>query len=115
MDAIFSHHDLTPDLIGSDFMSTVPQTYVTTAEYLAIERAAETKSEYFDGQVFAMAGASREHNLIVGNCYRVLSSQLLDRPCEAYPSDMRVKVTATGLYTYPDVTVVCVEPEFEDK
>lgn len=86
----------------------------TPAEYLALERAAETKSEYLDGEIFAMAGASRRHNLITGNLIARLTLQLEKRPCEVYPSDMRVKVSATGLYTYPDVTVVCGEPTFED-
>lgn len=86
----------------------------TPAEYLALERVAETKSEYFDGEIFAMAGASREHNLITGSVVTRLTSQLESRPCEVYPSDMRVKVPATNLYTYPDVVVVCEEPRFED-
>ncbi len=96
-------------------VSAQPERYVTPAEYLAIERKAETKSEYFDGQMFAMAGASRPHSLIVSDIDRVLGNQLLERPCETYPNDMRVKVTATGLYTYPDFVVVCDEPQFEDK
>ncbi len=96
-------------------MSAQPERYITPVEYLAIERAAETKSEYFDGQMFAMAGASRKHSLIVSDIDRVLGNQLLERPCETYPNDMRVKVTATGLYTYPDFVVVCGEPQFEDK
>jgi Uma2 family endonuclease len=86
----------------------------TPAEYLALERAAETKSEYLDGQIFALAGASRRHNLITGSLVTQLTLQLGQRPCEVYPSDMRVKISDTGLYTYPDVTVVCGEPEFED-
>jgi Uma2 family endonuclease len=96
-------------------VSAQPQPFITPAEYLAIERSAETKSEYFDGQMFAMAGASRKHSLIVSDIDRVLGNQLLERPCETYPTDMRVKVTATGLYTYPDFVVVCGEPQFEDK
>ncbi|MCY2993196.1 MAG: Uma2 family endonuclease [Planctomycetota bacterium] len=95
-------------------MSAVPKPCVTPLEYLTRERRAETKSEYFRGEVFAMPGASRAHNLIVGNLVTALNLRLRDRECEAYPSDMRVKVSPTGLYTYPDVTVVCGEPEFED-
>ncbi len=86
----------------------------TPAEYLAWERTSPEKHEYFRGEVFAMAGASREHNLIVANLITALTVALRDRPCEAYPSDMRVKVPSTGLYTYPDVSVVCGRPEFED-
>jgi Uma2 family endonuclease len=92
----------------------VPKPFLTPQEYLARERQAETKSEYLRGEVFAMAGASREHNLIAGNVNRELGQQLRERECEVYQADMRVKVSPTGLYTYPDVTVVCGEPEFED-
>lgn len=95
-------------------MSTAPKTYLSTTQYLALERRAEFKSHYYRGEMFAMAGASREHNLIVGNLVREIGNALKDRRCEVYPSDMRVKVAATGLYTYPDATVVCGEPEFED-
>jgi Uma2 family endonuclease len=93
----------------------VRQHYFTPAEYLAQERKAEYKSEYIAGQMVAMSGASRVHNLISGNLARVLGSQLLDRPCEVYASDMRVKVTARGMYTYPDTVVVCGDAQFEDE
>jgi len=83
-------------------------------EYLALERKAGFKSEYHDGFITAMAGTSREHNLITLNFGREISSQLKERPCEAYVSDMRVHIDRTGLYTYPDVVVVCGEPQFED-
>jgi Uma2 family endonuclease len=63
--------------------------------------------------MFAMAGASEEHNLITSNVTRELSLQLKGRPCRVYASDMRVKVSATGLYTYPDVVVVCGERRLE--
>ncbi len=84
-------------------------------EYLALERKSETRNEYYNGEIFAMAGASREHNLIAGNLFRDIGNQLEGRPCEAYTSDMRVSIEATGLYTYPDVTVVCGEPRFQDR
>ena len=87
---------------------------LTVEEYLAIERQAPCKSEYFDGEMFAMAGASRRHNLIALNIGAELRTQLRQRPCEVYTSDMRVKISRTGLYTYPDVVVVCDEPRFED-
>jgi Uma2 family endonuclease len=86
----------------------------TPQEYLALERKSETRNEYYNGEIFAMAGASREHNLIAGNVNAEIRDQILDRPCESYPSDMRVSIEATGLYTYPDVSVVCGEPRFED-
>ncbi len=61
-----------------------------------------------------MSGASRDHNRIAGNFYRKISDQLEDGPCEAFMNDMRVRVTPTGLYTYPDVVVVCGEAQFLD-
>jgi len=83
-------------------------------EYLALERKADFKSEYHDGFITAMAGTSREHNLIALNVGGEIRSQLKDRPCEAYKSDMRVYINRTGLYTYPDVVAVCGEPRFQD-
>ena len=96
-------------------MSVLPKTYITPEDYLSAERAAEYKSEYFNGEIFAMTGASRRHNLISANIIVALGQQLKKRPCELYPSDMRVKVSPTGLYTYPDVVVVCSEPSFDDE
>jgi len=95
-------------------VSSVPKRRLTPQEYLAIERNAHHKSEYFDGAMFAMAGAKRWHNLIAGNVAKRLGLQLDDRKCEVYASDMRVKVSSTGLYTYPDIVVVCDNPLFED-
>jgi len=87
----------------------------TPQEYLALERKSETRNEYYNGEIFAMSGASREHNLIAGNLFRDIGNQLEDRPCETYMNDMRVLIEATGLYTYPDVVVVCGEPRFQDR
>ena len=95
-------------------MATVPRPYYTEAEYLARERAADVKSEYYRGEMFAMAGATREHNIMVGNVVRSLGNQLAKAPCEVYPGDMRVRIPA-GLYTYPDVSVACGEPKFLDR
>jgi len=95
-------------------MSSQPTTYLTPDQYLAVERKAEYKSEYIDGEMVAMTGASRKHNLIAFNLTREISQQLRSRPCEGYASDMRVRVPSTRLYTYPDVVVVCGEPRFED-
>lgn len=95
-------------------MSAVPKTKLTEAEYLAKERKADFKSEFYRGETFAMSGASREHILIAGNCAREIGNQFKGRCCEVYSNDMRVKVSATGLYTYPDVVIVCGEPEFLD-
>ncbi len=92
----------------------VPQQRVTPEEYLAQERAAEVKSEYIAGQIYAMGGASRAHSLVNGNLFWVLTSQLRDRACELHVNDMRVKVSSAGLYTYPDMVVVCGEAQLED-
>lgn len=90
------------------------QAIFTPEEYLARERKALDKSEYRNGQTYTMPGASHEHNVIMGNTFAELHIQLRDRTGIVYPSDMRVKVSSTGRYTYPDVVVVCEEPQFED-
>ncbi len=95
-------------------MSSQPETLLTPREYLEIERAAEFKSEFYRGQMFAMTGASRYHNLIVANLIGEIRQALKNSDCEVYPSDLRIKISTTGLYTYPDVTIVCGKPEFED-
>lgn len=87
---------------------------LSTEEYLARERRAEFKSEYFNGELFAMAGAQQAHNLIVGNLLRTLGNQLLERDCKVYSSDMRVKIAKINKYTYPDVVVTCGKENFED-
>lgn len=87
---------------------------VSPEEYLAAERAAPYKSEYIDGYIIAMSGASRAHTVIVGNITGLLNGQLAAAPCEVYPVDLRVRINATGDYTYPDVVVACEEIEFED-
>jgi Uma2 family endonuclease len=89
-------------------------TYCTPEEYLAREAMAEARSEYRDGNTYAMAGASRAHNLIAGNTFAELHARLGGRLCETYMSDMRVKVSKTRLYAYPDVVVVCGTPRFEE-
>ena len=83
-------------------------------QYLEIERKAEARSEYWQGVMFAMAGASREHNVLVTHLVSTLDQQLRKRPCEVYSNDMRVWVPATGLYTYPDVVAVCGDPRLTD-
>jgi Uma2 family endonuclease len=94
-------------------MSAQPH-FLTPAEYLERERRADYKSEYFQGEMFAMAGASRRHGLIVVNLVGELRQQLKGKPCEVYSSDLRLRVTAAGLYTYPDVLVACGDVQFAD-
>ncbi len=96
-------------------MSAAPRQNRTPEEYLAFERDSEQRHEFLNGEVLLMAGASANHNLIVTNMLASLHSQLRQRPCVVYPGDMRVKVNRTGLYTYPDVSVVCGSPQFEDE
>jgi Uma2 family endonuclease len=95
-------------------MSTVPVRLLSEAEYLVRERKADFRSEFYRGEMFAMAGASREHNLISGNVNRALGNQLASRRCEVYQSDMKVRITPTGLFTYPDVVVACGQLLFAD-
>ncbi|WP_437925593.1 Uma2 family endonuclease [Sorangium sp. So ce291] len=89
----------------------------TFAEYLAREQASETKHEYANGEIFAMAGGTPEHGLMAVNVASVLRGQLVDRRCRVYNSDVRVRMQATGLATYPDVSVVCgrLERDPEDE
>jgi Uma2 family endonuclease len=95
-------------------MATARTLRLTPEEYLERERRAEFQSEYLNGEVVAMSGASRERGLISANVLSELHARLKGRPCEAFAADMRVKVRASGLYTYPDVVVACGELEFED-
>lgn len=94
-------------------MATAALTRYTPEEYFALERNAEFRSEYIDGQIIAMSpGARRPHNLIVAALVSLLEQHLLEGTCEVYPSTQRVKVSATGDYLYPDVMVSC-DPQFE--
>jgi Uma2 family endonuclease len=95
-------------------MTARPERRITEMEYLEFERASVNKHEYFDGHIHGMTGASRTHNLIAGNTLASLHGQLRRKPCQVFPSDMRVKIEKTGLNTYPDIVVVCGEPRFAD-
>src|SRR5258708_5016376 len=95
-------------------MSSQPQRHLTSQEYLALEREAEYKSEFYKGEVFAFAGASERHNLIAANFLATIHRQLRSSPYRAYPSDMRITIPQTPHYTYADVVVVCGQPELDD-
>ncbi len=84
-------------------------------EYLAIDSQAEYKSEYFRGEIFAMSGATLRHAQVVTNLVSDIHGQLRKSSCRVYSSDVRVKVAPTGLYTYPDVVIVCGKAEMEKK
>ncbi|MBC7870972.1 MAG: Uma2 family endonuclease [Chitinophagaceae bacterium] len=94
-------------------MAASPNKKWTVEEYLSFERASEEKHEYLAGEIYLMTGASRKHNIIGVNVTTILNIQLRGRHCEAYANDMRVRVSVKN-YTYPDFTVVCGTPEFED-
>lgn len=96
-------------------MSSIPNIYISPEEYLALERKAEYKSEYLDGGIFAMAGGSERHNLIVANIIAGLHSQLLGSSCRVYPSDLKVHAPKPRYFFYPDVSVVCGETKFHDE
>ena len=94
--------------------SLAAQTILTPEEYIASERKATLKSEYLNGEILAMSGASNAHNLITLDIATELNIQLRQKDCLVYASDMRVRTRPTGAYFYPDVAVVCDRPIFED-
>ena len=99
--------------------ASAAQTRLTPEEYIAFERkalpdAGIIRHEYINGELIAMSGASRAHNLITGNIFGELRTLLRGSRCETYMGDMRVSTPTTTSYFYPDVTVVCEEPRFED-
>ncbi len=96
-------------------MSTRLKRLITPEEYLAIERDLSAKHEYHYGEMFATGGASTKHNQITFNLAGILHAQLKDLPCVAFANDMRVKISTTGSYVYPDVMATCQPPQFEDK
>ena len=91
-----------------------PLRRLTEAEYLEIERAAEFKSEFFDGEMFAMAGGTPQHSLIATNLAGEFRNRLKAGPCVTYNTDLRIKVEATGLCTYPDLSVICGPLQFAE-
>jgi Uma2 family endonuclease len=86
---------------------------MTFAEYLAIEAESTIKHEFWDGQVWAMAGGSRRHGAIAANILRILGNQLLAGRCQAHSSDVRIRVLATGVATYPDGSIICGRAELD--
>ena len=104
---------------------SIPQsrTRFTVAQYLALERSAAQKHEYFDGEIVAMAGESPEHGLVSSNLVVTLGSQLIDKPCVVFTKDTKVRSglglvsneSANGIFSYPDLVFVCGEPEYFDE
>ncbi|MEO5858767.1 MAG: Uma2 family endonuclease [Pyrinomonadaceae bacterium] len=95
-------------------MSAVPKPIYNADQYLTLEQGAEYRSQFYFGEIFAMAGASRRHNVVSANVLASIHAQLKGRSCEVYQNDMRVKVNA-DFYTYPDIVIVCGEPQIEKK
>lgn len=95
-------------------MDNLARKTFTESEYLELERNADFKSEYYNGEIFAMAGATLIHNKIVSNLIFLFNQFLKDKPCDVYPSDLRLRVEKSGLYTYPDITIVCGKTELLD-
>ena len=96
-------------------MSSLPaQTIYTPEEYLALERKATFKSEYLNGEILAMSGASLAHTRITADIVTELNNQLRGGECEVISNDMRVKTGPKGAYFYPDIVVFCGEPQVED-
>jgi Uma2 family endonuclease len=102
------------DAQGVEAMFQERKQWISPEEYLALERQAQTRSEYWNGQVRPKPSANRAHNLIVVNLLCHLSDQLKSKACEVYASAMRVKVSPSNWYVYPDLAVACVDPQFED-
>lgn len=100
--------------LGVD-MTTRPDVRLSPEEYLRLERVAEWKSEYIDGEMFAMAGASQRHVLIATNLARELGNLLREGPCTTYAADLRVATDRLRHYTYPDVVVACEPVQFVDE
>ena len=95
-------------------MSSAAKAKITVQEYLAMERVSEIKHEFYDGDIFDMTGGTPAHSLIASNIIREAGNALKSRPCVVFNSDLRVKVNPSGLYTYPDVTIVCGQQQFDD-
>ncbi len=82
------------------------------AEYLEMEQASAEKHEYYQGEIFAMAGPKFQHVVVAGNIFGQLKNKLKGKPCQPLGSDMRVHIPKNTLFTYPDISVVCLSPEF---
>lgn len=96
-------------------MASNPKQRFTPEQYLEIERKAEFKSEFLDGQIYAMAGASPEHSAITFNLSVEVGIQLRGKACQGFSSDMKIRTSHKGLFSYPDLSVVCDEPAFHDE
>jgi Uma2 family endonuclease len=96
-------------------VSTEAKTFLTPEQYLEIERKAEFRSEYYQGEMFAMAGGTGNHTMLVDNLTAALLEKLRGGSCRPFSNNMRLQVSSTGLYTYPDVVVACGQRQFLDE
>lgn len=99
-------------MLSQRTMQVTEQRYYSTEEYLALEDAADYKSEYIDGEIFPMAGGSTNHNQIAGNFYAELNFAFKKLDYRVYMSDVRLWIPKNRIYTYPDVMVVVAQPEY---
>ena len=84
----------------------------TIEEYLEFEDASDEKDEYYQGEIFTMAGGTIDHNRVIRNTITSIDQYLKNKTCQLYPSDLKVYIEANSLYTYPDVSIICDAPEF---
>ncbi len=92
-------------------MNAAPIVKYTAEEYLELEEASLEKNEFYRGEIFAMAGASIQHNQIVSNTMIEIGSYLKDKKCRIFPSDLRIHSITNSLFTYPDLSIICDEIE----
>jgi Uma2 family endonuclease len=102
------------NFLQSVIMENLARKLLSSDEYFQMEENSEIKHEFYRGDVFAMAGAKRKHNIVVSNLIITIGSSFKNRPCVVYPSDMRVRVEEGRHYTYPDLSLVCGRSEFSD-
>ena len=91
-----------------------PVHYYTVAEYLEMEELAECRSEYFDGEIFAMAGGSADHDRLSSELDRLIGTAMIGRPCETFTANMKIRIQGSSAFFYPDLSVVCGKPQFDD-
>ena len=103
-----------PLILGCEMGLPQRMPVLSPTDYLHIERQATYRSEYYAGEMFAMAGGSPRHSRIKTNILTQLNLRLQNQPCTPYDSDLRIRIPETSLYTYPDASVICGELEFDD-
>ena len=95
-------------------MSAVPERSYSLQDYFLLEETSEIRHEFLHGAIYDMTGANVRHNMIVANVISNIHAQLRGKSCTVFPSDLRIKVEATGLYTYPDISVICGDIRYAD-